>query len=774
MADAKKEVDKLREKLRRHNRLYYVDDAPELDDAAYDRLLRDLQELEDEHPELLTEDSPTQRVGAPPDTAFAEVAHRVPMRSLANAFDAGELRDFDRRVLARLHMSGDVEYMGEPKFDGLAVNLHYEQGRLVQAATRGDGTHGEDVTANVRTIRAVPLCLDASGKPPKSLDIRGEVYLPKAAFERMNREAEKRGQRTFVNPRNAAAGSLRQLAPSVTARRPLAFYAYSVGAGMNALALERQSDLLDRLEQLGVPVSHERRLLHGIDECLGFYDELSEKRASLPFEIDGVVFKVDRFARQKTLGSVARAPRWAIARKFPAEEVETTVRDVGWNVGRTGALTPIARLEPVFVGGVTVSNATLHNADEILKKGVWIGARVRVRRAGDVIPEVVRVLADKPAEVAYPKPPGNCPVCGSKVVQRTRESRGKGGRRTQNKMAVWECVGKMQCPAQLARSLEHFVSRAAADIDGFGEKLCVMLVKTEHVKTLADVYRLKADTLRELEGYADLSAANLMQAIDARRKLALARFLNAIGIPEIGEVGAKTLARLLGRLDYLRDCPAEVLACFEGFGLTIGEEVESFFEDDNSKNALQSFFETDTGFSLEETEPAAEAYAGVSQARLLENLGIPGIGGKSARDMGTKLEDFSRLLDDDLDFFPAREQTTLRQFLTEKAHRKRVEKIANWLEKTGIYAANAPRQAEQTSQGRLADKTFVLTGALEAMTRDEAREKIETLGGKVTGSVSKHTDYVVAGESPGSKLSKAEKLGVTVLDETGFKKLIEA
>lgn len=772
MTDAKREAEKLRKALRRHNRLYYVDDAPEIDDAEYDRLLKSLQELESKHPELVTDDSPTQRVGAPPDTAFAEVAHRVPMLSLANAFDAGELRDFDRRVRARLDAREVIEYMGEPKFDGLAVSLHYQKGRLVQAATRGDGTHGEDVTANVRTIRAIPLRLEETGEPPDKLDIRGEVYMPKAAFERMNTEADKRGERIFVNPRNAAAGSLRQLDPSVTARRPLAFYAYSVGAGLDALALERQSDLLDRLERLGVPVCRERRLLHGIDECLDFYAELGEKRTDLPFEIDGVVFKVDRFAQQKTLGTVSRAPRWAIAYKFPAEEVETTVRDVEWNVGRTGALTPIARLEPVFVGGVTVSNATLHNPDEVVKKGVWIGARVRVRRAGDVIPEIVAVLNEKPANVDYPKPPENCPVCGSKVVQRTRESRGKGGRRTQNRMAVWECVGKMQCPAQLARSLEHFVSRAAADIDGFGEKLCVMLVETGHVKTLADVYRLKTDTLRELEGYADLSATNLMQAIDARRKLSLARFLNAIGIPGIGAVGARTLARLLGRLDYLRDCPAEVLACFEGFGLTIGEEVESFFEDANSQKALQSFFASDTGFSLEEAEPSAEACAAVSSGRLLENLGIPGIGGKSARDMGEKLEDFSRLLNRNGDVFPARVQTALRQFLVEEVNRARVEKIANWLEKTGIHAGNVSQSTVRADQGRFTGKTFVLTGTLEGLTREAAKEKIETLGGKVTGSVSGNTDYVVAGASPGSKLAKAEKLGIAVLDEAGFKKFI--
>ncbi|MGH8273736.1 MAG: NAD-dependent DNA ligase LigA [Gammaproteobacteria bacterium] len=772
------EVQTLRETLRRHNYLYYVEDAPEASDAEYDKLLRRLQKLEAENPALITPDSPTQRVGAPPDTAFAEVRHSVPMLSLANAFEEGELREFDRRVRSRLGASGAIEYMAEPKFDGLAVNLHYESGRLAQAATRGDGTRGEDVTANVRTVRAIPLVLRAEGDPPATLDVRGEVYMPKAGFERMNAEAEERGERTFVNPRNAAAGSLRQLDPKVTARRPLAFYAYSIGGGESELEVARQSELLDRLERLGLPVCRERRVVKGIAECLDFYRELGERRTDLPFEIDGVVFKVNRFADQKKLGTVSRAPRWAIAHKFPAEEVTTHVRDVEWNVGRTGALTPIARLEPVFVGGVTVSNATLHNPDEIAKKGVWIGARVVVRRAGDVIPEVVKVLDKKPAEVEFPRPPENCPVCGSAVQQRTRETRGKGGKRSQVKLAVWECVGKMQCPAQLARSLEHFVSRAAADIDGFGEKLCAMLVETGEVKTLADVYRLKGETLREFEGYADLSAANLMRALDARRKLPLARFLNAIGIPEIGEVGAKQLARLLGRLDYLRDCPAEVLACFEGIGLTVGHLVEGFFADENTHAALDSFFAPDTGFSLAEERPAPEAYAAVGYGRLIVNLDIAGIGSKSAETLGANLDKFSALADFSdspmvTDRVSERTREALARHLDEEKHRKRILAVGRWIERTGIHADNAPRASAQSSQGKLAGKTFVLTGTLDSMTRDEAKARIEALGGKVTGSVSKKTDYVVAGADPGSKLARARKLNVETLAETAFLKLTQ-
>ncbi len=775
-SSVEREIEALRGQLRRHNHLYYVENDPEVSDAEYDRVLRRLQELEDAHPKLITVDSPTQRVGAPSDTAFVEVRHRVPMLSLANTFEEKELRDFDRRVRAKLESVEPIEYMAEPKFDGLAVNLRYESGRLVQAATRGDGETGEDVSANVRTIRAVPLVLRGEGEAPATLDVRGEVYMPKAGFNRMNAEAEKRGERTFVNPRNAAAGSLRQLDPKISAARPLAFFAYGVGVGEEALGVARQSDLLDRLERLGLPVCRERRLVRGVESCLNFYRALGERRKDLPFEIDGVVFKVNRFDWQRRLGTVSRAPRWAIAHKFPAEEVTTRVLAVEWNVGRTGALTPVAKLEPVFVGGVTVSNATLHNPDELAKKGVWVGAKVVVRRAGDVIPEVVKVMGKPPPGTEFPHPPASCPVCGSHVQQRMREIHGKGGKRSSMKLAVWECVGRMQCPAQLARSVEHFVSRRAADIEGFGEKLCAMLVETGDVKTLADIYRLREERLRELEGYAELSAANLARAIDARRKLSLDRFLHAIGIPEIGEVGAKQLARLLGKLDYLRDCPAEVLACFDGIGITVGRLVEGFFSDNNSRAALDSFFVADTDFSLEESAPVPEAYAAVTFGKLIDNLRIERLGKKTGDQIGDRLKQFS-----DLENFggeadlpiklsaPARHGLT--EFLGDDGNRERIRSIDRWLERTGIHAGNAPKRA-QSSRRSWAGKTFVLTGTLSAMTRDEAKERIEERGGKVTGSVSGKTDYVVAGAEPGSKLGKAQTLGVAILDETGFLEML--
>lgn len=791
----KRAIKELREQLRRHNFLYYVENNPQVSDADYDRMLRRLQGLEAAHPELITPDSPSQRVGAPPDTAFAEVRHRVPMLSLNNAFEEQELREFDRRVRSKLAGSGPVEYMAEPKFDGLAVNLRYEEGRLAQATTRGDGESGEDVSANVRTIRAVPLLLRSEGEAPATLDARGEIYMPKAGFNRMNAEAEKRGERTFVNPRNAAAGSLRQLDPKITASRPLAFFAYGIGAGQEALGVARQSELLERLERLGLPVCRERRVVRGVEECLAFYRELGERRKKLPFEIDGVVFKVNRLDDQRRLGTVSRAPRWAIAHKFPAEEVTTRIRAVEWNVGRTGALTPVAKLEPVFVGGVTVSNATLHNPDglnipelgpdgKVLKDKngneilhlVWMGARVGVRRAGDVIPEIIGVVGKPPRNATYPQTPKTCPVCGSHVQQREREIRGKGGKRKSTKLAVWECVGRMQCPAQLARSIEHFVSRRAADIEGFGEKLCAMLVETGDVKTLSDIYRLREERLRELEGYAELSAANLARAIDARRRLPLDRFLNAIGIPEIGEVGAKQLARLLGKLDYLRDCPAEVLACFEGIGITVGRLVEGFFADDNSRAALDAFFAPDTGFSLEESEPAPEAYEAVTFGKLIDRLQISRVKETTGEQIGRLLERFSDLGDFDAEAekrvrLSAPARRGLASFLGEEENRGRIEAIDRWLTHTGIHTGNAPKH-RRSSGGKLAGKTFVLTGTLDSLTRDEAKDRIEARGGKVTGSVSHKTDYVVVGARPGSKLARAEDLGVTTLDEARFLKLL--
>lgn len=778
-AGAGKRVEELREAIRRHNYLYYVKDAPEISDEEYDALLRELQTIERERPDLVTPDSPTQRIGAPPSEAFVEVRHGVPMLSLENAFSEEEVRAFDRRVRERLGMHEAVEYMAEPKFDGLAISIRYENGSLVRAATRGDGTRGEDVTANVRTVEAVPLRLRKQGRFPPLLEVRGEVYMPIAGFEKMNREAERRGEKVFVNPRNAAAGSLRQLDPRVTARRPLSFYAYGVGEGLEALGVERQSEVLERLERLGVPVTRERRVLEGVEGCLEYFRRLGGMRESLPFQIDGVVYKVDRLAQQDELGFVSRAPRWAVAHKFPAEEATTELRAVEWNVGRTGALTPVAKLEPVFVGGVTVSNATLHNPDELRKKGVWIGATVRIRRAGDVIPEIVSVEGELPKGAKLPKVPTTCPVCGGPVKQRERVIRVGKGRTETRKQAIWECMNRMQCRAQLARSLEHFVSRRAADIEGFGEKLCEMLVETRRIRQLADVYRLRSEEIKGLEGYADLSASNLIRSINVRRELPLERFLNGIGIPEIGEVGAKQLARMLGKLNNLRDCPAEVLACFDEIGLNVARLVEEYFSEPKTLSSIDSFFSKGTNFRLIEHDPASEAYASVSFGKLIENLDIHKVARKRADAVGGRLQKFVDLvsietspwIDEALDSKIARDN--LIGFVAKTKNRERIEKIEHWIQRTGICDANE-LAGREVKEGALDGKTFVLTGALEGFTRDEAAERIERLGGRVSGSVSKKTDYVVVGADPGSKLAKARALGIETLDEAAFRGLLAA
>ena len=492
-------VESLREQIRHHNYQYHVLDDPDVPDAEYDRLVRKLQALEAENPELITPDSPTQRVGAEPVSEFGSVQHAIPMLSLDNAFSEEELRDFHRRVTERLELDldGDLSYAAEPKLDGAAVSLLYQDGQLVRGATRGDGTTGENITHNVRTIDTVPLSLYGQGFP-STLEVRGEVYMPRAGFHAFNEQAAKKGEKTFVNPRNAAAGSLRQLDPRLTAERPLDIYVYSVGQVVGGSLPDRHSEILDQLQEWGFKVCPERKRVDGIDGCLAFYEDIGARRDSLSYDIDGVVYKVDRLAFQRELGFVSRAPRWAIAHKFPAEEELTVVRDIEFQVGRTGAVTPVARLEPVFVGGVTVSNATLHNMDELHRKDVRIGDTVIVRRAGDVIPEVVKVVADRrPKRTRIVNAPANCPVCGSEVVREEEE-------------AVARCAGGLFCAAQRAEALKHFVSRRAMDIDGLGGKLIEQLVAMDRIKTPADLFALDKDELIAMERMGEKSADNLL------------------------------------------------------------------------------------------------------------------------------------------------------------------------------------------------------------------------------------------------------------------------
>jgi len=660
-------IRKLREEIELHNYRYYVLDAPTIPDAEFDRLFRELQALETEHPELVTPDSPTQRVGGVPAAEFKEVRHRVPMLSLNNAFEEEDAANFDRRVREGLGKEA-VEYAVEPKFDGLAISLVYERGMFARAATRGDGTTGEDVTANVRTIHAVPLHL-AGRHVPEVLEVRGEVLMLKRDFERLNQEQRGRGEKEFANPRNAAAGSLRQLDPRITASRKLTFFAYALGATEGMPLPKTHSGVLDWLKALHFPVCDERRTVTGLAGLLDYYHAIGSKRDRLPYEIDGVVYKVNDLRDQAELGFVARAPRWAIAHKFPAQEMMTEVLGIDVQVGRTGALTPVARLKPVSVGGVTVTNATLHNEDEIRRKDVHVGDFVIVRRAGDVIPEVVSVVKDKrPRHVKAFVMPKSCPICGSHVVRLEDE-------------AVARCTGGLYCPAQRKQAILHFASRRALDIEGLGDKLVDQLVDKDLVRTPADVYRLDQDTVAGLERMAEKSAGNLLAAIEKSKHTTLERFIYALGIRNVGEATAKDLARYFGALEPLMTADEAGLMQVPDIGPVVAQSIAQFFAEPHNREVIADLQRA--GVRWEEGAPSRKA----------EVAGVAG-------------------------------------------------------------------------------KTFVLTGTLPTLTRDEAKERIEAAGGKVSGSVSKKTDYVVVGADAGSKLAKAEELGIALLDEDGLRALL--
>ncbi len=666
-ATAAKRAAQLREEINYHNYRYYVLDSPVISDAQYDKLLRELQDLEAKYPELIAPDSPTQRVGAKPSAAFGQVRHRLPMTSMDNAFSEQEARDWDRRCREGLERD-KLTYTAEPKFDGTSVSLRYEDGVLVQAGTRGDGTTGEDITANVRTIRTVPLHLQGKGWP-RVIEVRGEVVIPKKDFERLNAEQLKRGEKVFANPRNAAAGSLRQLDPKVTAARPLAFFPWGLGE-VSAPVGKRYSEVVTRLKGWGFRVSEYFRVAHGIEECLAFYQEMLTRRDRLPFEIDGVVYKVDDLAARDVLGFTARAPRWAIAHKLPAQEETTVVEDIIASVGRTGVITPVAVLRAVPVGGVTVTHATLHNEDELHRKDVRIGDTVIVRRAGDVIPEVVGVVKDKrPRGTRVWHMPTTCPVCGSAVRREEGE-------------AAHRCMGGLYCAAQRMGAILHFASRQAMDIQGLGEKLVEQLVEKGLVRTVADLYRLDRDTLAKLERMGEKSAQNLLDQIERSKNTTLARFLNALGIPQVGEATAELLASHFGTLEALMDADRDTLESVPGIGPAMADDIHAFFRQKHNREVI-----------------AALRKAGV-----------------------------------------------------------------RW------PAATAKPSGAQP----LAGKTFVLTGGLAAMSRDEAKRRLKSLGAKVSESVSKKTDYVVVGVDPGSKADKARELGIKMIDEREFLKLIGA
>ncbi len=671
-AGIRKQVEALRREIAYHNYRYHALDDPEISDARFDRLMRELQDLEDKNPDLITDDSPTQRVGSEPMGAFGTVRHELPMLSLGNAFSEEDVREFHRRVAERLELEedSDLDYAVEPKLDGAAVSLLYEHGKLVRGATRGDGTTGEDITHNVRTIPSVPLSLTGKGYP-ESLEVRGEVFMPRERFRQFNEAALEKGEKTFVNPRNAAAGSLRQLDPRLTASRPLDIYVYSVGHYDGGAIPQRHSRILDELQIWGFKVCPERRVANGIEGCLDYYADIGRRRDDLAYDIDGVVYKVDRLDYQRELGFVSRAPRWAIAHKFPAQEELTVVNKVEFQVGRTGAITPVARLEPVFVGGVTVSNATLHNMDEMHRKDVRVGDTVVVRRAGDVIPEVVSVVRKKRPKGTRPvKAPKKCPVCGSAIVRPEGE-------------AVARCTGGLVCSAQRTESLKHFVSRRALDIEGLGAKLLEQLVARERLKTPADIFTLEKDELVALDRMGEKSAENLLAAIERSKDTSLSRFLYGLGIREVGEATAASIAGHYGKLEEIMQADEESLQSVPDVGPVVASRIRSFFDEPHNREVIRKL--RDEGVHWMDLEP-------------------------SARD----------------------------------------------------------------ESGPLAGKVFVLTGTLPSMTRDEAKGKIQAAGGKVTGSVSKKTDFVVAGDNAGSKLTRAQKLDITIIDESGLEKLLSA
>ena len=728
-APVRARVQALRQQIDYHNYRYYVLDDPEIPDAEYDRLLRELQSLEQQYPELVTPDSPTQRVGARPLDSFREVAHRIPMLSLENAFSTEELDDFDRRVHARLGLSKPVLYAAEPKLDGLAISLRYERGRLVLGATRGDGRHGEDVTQNVRTIPSIPLHLIGEDWP-EVLEVRGEIFMPKQGFEALNRRQLKRGEKPFVNPRNAAAGSLRQLDPRVTAERPLAFFSYGVGEVAGHAMAETHSGNMALVRHWGLPISPELRLCKGIAECHAYFERMEQQRDRLEYDIDGVVFKVDEIDLQARLGYVARAPRWAIARKFPAQEELTVVEDVEFQVGRTGALTPVARLRPVFVGGVTVSNATLHNMGEIERKDVWIGDTVIVRRAGDVIPEVVRSLPERrPADARRVELPANCPVCGSAVIQAEGE-------------AIARCSGGLFCPAQRKESIKHFASRKAMDIEGLGDKLVEQLVDRGLVHNPADLYHLRKVQLAGLERMGEKSAANLIQALEDSKETTLGRFLFALGILGIGETMANTLARELGSLDAIMSLQLQDL-------VGISESQARSLHERLAQPAAGS----DASATARARPPGDLKWCKHVHLQMLEER-FPTLG------------DVRRARPEALANEPRIHIEGVGEVLSEKIvtffRQPHNREVITKLLRAGIHWPD-PRPAPSAPQP-LAGLTFVLTGKL-SQSRDHYKQQLLERGAKVAGSVSKKTDYVVAGEDAGSKLRTARELGVTIIDE---------
>ena len=762
----------LREQLNDYNYQYYVLDDPTVPDAEYDRLFQQLKQLEADNPDFVTPDSPTQRVGDVPLGEFEPVAHELRMLSLDNAFNAEDMQAFDRRIKERLGDSATVEYACEPKLDGVAISLLYEKGLLVRGATRGDGSTGENITQNVRTIRNIPLSLKGEGFPER-LEVRGEIYLPKAGFEALNERARRQGEKLFVNPRNAAAGSLRQLDSRITATRPLEFCAYSVGVVEGGELPENHAEILKQLKHWGFKLNQLLQVVTDVSGCLEYYQQVAEVRNQLPFEIDGVVFKVNRIDLQQELGFVSRSPRWAIAHKFPAQEEMTQVKSIEFQVGRTGAVTPVARLEPVFVGGVTVSNATLHNMDEIARLDVREGDTVVIRRAGDVIPQVVKVVLERRVEGTAPVPvPQNCPECGSDVERVLVTRRTKSGEQ-QEEGAAYRCVGRLSCKAQLQQAIIHFASRKAMEIDGLGDKIVAQLVDEQLIQSPVDLYKLKQEQLEPLEGFAELSAKNLITSIDISKKVTLARFIYSLGIPEVGEETARVLAASLGQLANIRQILPEILLLLPDIGQEVAAEITHFFADEHNSQVIDGLLAA--GLQLEgEGEIAPELQASVSMADLLMLMNIPGIAKVGAERLASYFAELPALLATDqwqlagIDKLSKKAQQGVLAKLAEEDWADKLLAIEEQLRALGMHWQSEKATADTPSNAPLKGETWVLTGTLEQMKRNDAKQILQQLGAKVSGSVSSKTHCVVAGPGAGSKLSKANELNIPVMDEERF------
>ncbi|WP_017910221.1 NAD-dependent DNA ligase LigA [Xanthomonas sp. SHU 199] len=821
ISDPQQRVAELRQRIDDANHRYYVLDDASIPDAEYDALMRELEALEAAHPELASADSPTRKVGARPDGGFPEVRHAIPMLSLANAFETpgvaedaddrtrfAEVADFERRIERELELAAPV-FSVEPKLDGLAISLRYEDGVFVQGATRGDGSTGEDVTANLRQVRSVPLKLRDLGVPPPAvLEVRGEIYMPRAAFAAWNAQALERNEKLLANPRNGAAGSLRQLDPAVTRRRPLAFFAYSVGEVRGLELPETHSQTLQLLRDYGFPVAPEADTATGFDGLIAYFRRIGAARDSLPYDIDGVVYKLDDYDQQEAMGFVSRAPRWALAHKFPAQEQSTVLRAIEVQIGRTGAVTPVARLEPVQVAGVTVTNATLHNADQIARLDVREGDTVIVRRAGDVIPEVVRVIEERrPPGTAPWTMPATCPVCGSELVK-------------EEDAVAWRCSGGLACAAQRKEAVRHFASRRAMDIEGLGERQADALVEFGFVQSLADLYALSVEDLVRMKAALDAATAadllqavedskgalaldaagraaledeaaqwrhadflrahltvdlggklatkwaeNLVAGIEASRDTTLSRFLFALGIPHLGETTAKAMAYWLGSLRFVRSTPAVLLQALPDIGGEVARSIATFFEQPGNMNVVNQLILLGVDFSDEGTPPA-ELRERLDLAHLLGTLPVDKLGGKSAQRLAATYGTLHALLG-------ANESGWTGAGLSTAGAANLAAYLADPAQKQALLDAEAAMQRlldaapaqTQRRAGPLDGQTVVLTGTLTALTRDEAKAQLEALGAKVAGSVSKKTAFVVAGEAAGSKLDKAQELGVAVWDE---------